>query len=106
MCKSTIAEGTCNGHRECLSAGKMTKASGEARCKQGQCQYFQSDFLRSGCLKSPHAECERTIHHDNASLHDPSGLLRSMARPSIRRTADCRDNKRAGPTNSELSVDV
>jgi hypothetical protein len=46
---------------------------------------FQSDFIRSGCLKTPHTERERAIHHDNASLDDPSGFLRSMARSGVRR---------------------
>jgi hypothetical protein len=63
----------------------VAKASGKPRGKQGQRQDFQSDFIRSGCLKTPHTEREQTIHHDNASFRDPSGLLRSMARSGVRR---------------------
>jgi hypothetical protein len=52
-----------------LEVGEVPKAPCEMRCKQGQGQDFQSDIVRSGCLKAPHAERQRSIHHDYAPFH-------------------------------------
>lgn len=57
----------------CLSSyEQVAKASGKTRCKQWQRQDLQSDVVRSRRLKTAHAECKRTIHDCDASLHLPS----------------------------------
>jgi ATP-dependent Lon protease len=43
--------------------------------EQGQSQDFQPDFIRLGCLKTPHAPRQRTIHHDKTPHHDLFSLF-------------------------------
>ena len=56
---------------QCLAVGKAPEAARKTRSEQGQSQDFQPDFIRLGCLKTPHSERQRTIHHENAPYHDP-----------------------------------
>ena len=72
--KPAVLKRSRNTGVECLAVRKATEAACKTRSEQGQSQDFQSDFVRLGCLKTPHSERQRTIHQDKTSYHDPFSL--------------------------------
>jgi hypothetical protein len=74
LCESAVLKHSCDTGTQCLAVGKATEAARKTRSEQGEGQDFQSDFVRLGCLKTPHSERQRTIHQKNAPYHDPFSL--------------------------------
>jgi hypothetical protein len=69
--KTGVLKRSRNTGVKCLTVRKVAEATCKTRSEQGQSQDFQSDFVGLGCLKTPHAPRQRTIHHDKTSYHDP-----------------------------------
>jgi hypothetical protein len=75
LVESGVLKRSRNTGVECLAVRKVAEATCKTRSEQGQSQDFQSDFVGLGCLKTPHAPRQRTIHHDKTSYHDPFSLF-------------------------------